>query len=58
MSPSNWEGSTPICFCLSLMRRWFPPQAPNELTITLNELTILQNTYVIRIENLLLDEST
>jgi hypothetical protein len=34
----------------------FPPQVPNEVPIPLNEFTVVQNTDVICLENLLLDE--
>jgi len=36
----------------------FPPQVPDEVPVPLNEFTVLQNTDVIRLKNLLLDEMT
>jgi hypothetical protein len=34
----------------------FPPQVPNEVPIPLNEFTVVQNTNLVRVQNLLLDE--
>ena len=34
----------------------FPPQVPNQFPAPLNEFTVMHNTDVIRLQNLLLDE--
>ena len=36
----------------------FPPQVPNKVTIPLNDFTVVQNTNLVRVQNLLLDEMT
>jgi len=36
--------------------RMVSPQVPNEVPVPLNEFTVMQNTDVIRLENLLLDK--
>jgi predicted RNA binding protein YcfA (HicA-like mRNA interferase family) len=36
----------------------FPPQVPNEVPVPLNKFTVVQNTDVIRLKNLLFDEMT
>ena len=34
----------------------FPPQVPNEVPVPLNDFTVVQNTNLVRVQNLFFDE--